>query len=120
MTRRERDSFELEELAVQPGTYFNPQTEVAIVVDDSVALDPETFHVGAEAEAEWVRVSDEVPLDEHRRDELFEDFQAQRNPETSSEDFEEVDEIEPDPDIDDEGTGESEPELGASGGQDQY
>ena len=27
--------YELDELIIRPGTYFNPQTEVMIVVDDS-------------------------------------------------------------------------------------
>ena len=29
--------YELEELVVQPGTYFNPQTEVVVIVDDSAS-----------------------------------------------------------------------------------
>ena len=31
--------FELEELANRPGTYYNPATEVVIVVDDSTAIE---------------------------------------------------------------------------------
>ena len=31
--------FELEELANRPGTYYNPTTDVIIVVDDSTALE---------------------------------------------------------------------------------
>ena len=33
--------FDLEELSARPGTYFNPETEILIVVDDSA-------HPGAE------------------------------------------------------------------------
>ena len=31
--------YELEDLLVRPGTYFNPQTEVLVVVDDSNSMD---------------------------------------------------------------------------------
>lgn len=71
---------ELEELAVQPGTYFNPQTEVLIVVDDSTSLDQEVFNMEAYEGADWVRVSDEVPVDEERRDVLLEKFQTHYHP----------------------------------------
>jgi hypothetical protein len=37
--------FELDELLNRPGTYFNPQTEVLVVVDDSPELDSEIFQV---------------------------------------------------------------------------
>ena len=68
--------FELEELVNRPGTYFNPQTEVLIVVDDSPELDSEIFNMEEYEGADWVLVSDEVPVDENRRDELLENFQA--------------------------------------------
>jgi hypothetical protein len=71
---------ELDELLNQPGTYFNPQTEVVVVVDDSASLDQEIFNMEAYEGAEWVRISDEVPLDEERRDELLEDFQTHYHP----------------------------------------
>ena len=67
---------ELEDALVRPGTYFNPQTEVMIVVDDSAALDGEICNLEEFEGADWVLVSDEVPLDEARRDELLESFQA--------------------------------------------
>ena len=38
--------YELDELSIRPGTYFNPQTEVLMVVDDSPEVDHEIF--GAE------------------------------------------------------------------------
>ena len=56
--------FELEELVVQPGTYFNPQTEVIVVVDDSTSLDQEVFDMEAYEGADWVRISEDVPVDE--------------------------------------------------------
>jgi hypothetical protein len=69
-------TFDLDELLVRPGTYFNPQTEVLIVVDDSPELDAEIFNMEEFEGADWVLISDEVPLDEARRDELLESFQA--------------------------------------------
>jgi hypothetical protein len=67
-------TFELDELVTRPGTYFNPQTDVLIVVDDST---------------------------EARRDALIERFQVTQRPtpDAYDEDVEdEVDELEPDPD----------------------
>ena len=66
----------LEEIVTTPGMYFNPQTEVMIVVDDSADLDGEIFKMEEFEGSDWVQVSDEVPVDEHRRDELLEDFQT--------------------------------------------
>ncbi len=70
--------FELEDLVNRPGTYFNPQTEVLVVVDDSSELDAEIFNMEEYEGADWVLVSDELPVDEHRRDELLESFQVAR------------------------------------------
>lgn len=67
--------FELDDLLIRPGTYFNPQTEVLLVVDDSPALDDEIFETEDAEGAEWVLVSDESPIDESARDELLERFQ---------------------------------------------
>jgi hypothetical protein len=67
---------ELDELIIRPGTYFNPQTEVLVVVDDSPELDTEVFNMEEYEGAEWVLISDEIPVDEHRRDELLEAFQV--------------------------------------------
>jgi hypothetical protein len=72
--------YEVEELLNQPGTYFNPQTEVLVVVDDSTSLDQEVFNMEAYEGSEWVRVSDEVPVDEDRRDQLLESFQTSYHP----------------------------------------
>ena len=68
--------YELEEILVRPGTYFNPQTEVMVVVDDSAAMDSEIFNLEEFEGADWVLVSEELPVDEAQRDELFERFQA--------------------------------------------
>jgi hypothetical protein len=68
--------FDLEDLVVRPGTYFNPQTEVMVVVDDSVSLDSEIFNLEEFEGADWVQISDDVPIDEDRRDREFESFQA--------------------------------------------
>jgi hypothetical protein len=74
---------ELEDLLVRPGTYFNPQTEVLIVVDDSPEMDSEIFNMEEFEGADWVLVSDESPVDEHARDELLEAFQVRYHPGTS-------------------------------------
>jgi len=68
--------FELDDLVNRPGTYFNPQTEILIVVDDSPDLDREIFNMEEFEGADWVLVSDESPIDEHVRDEILEQFQA--------------------------------------------
>jgi hypothetical protein len=68
--------FEIEELLVRPGMYFNPQTEVLVMVDDSTSVDTEIFNMEQFEGADWVRVSDDLPVDEAKRDELLEDFQS--------------------------------------------
>jgi hypothetical protein len=92
--------FELDELINRPGSYFNPQTEVLIVVDDSPELDAEIFNMEEFEGADWVLISDETPVDEHRRDELLERFQVRYHPgglsSISEDDDEEVDELEED------------------------
>jgi hypothetical protein len=71
--------FELEELVNRPGTYFNPQTEVLVVVDDSASLDNDIFNLEDYEGADWVLISDDLPVDEARRDELVEGFQARNS-----------------------------------------
>jgi hypothetical protein len=66
---------ELDELVIRPGTYFNPQTEVLLVVDDSPQIDTEIFNMEEFEGADWVLISDEVPIEEHERDALLERFQ---------------------------------------------
>jgi len=76
----EENLYEVEELLVQPGTYFNPQTEVVVIVDDSASIDQEVFNMEAYEGAEWVRLSDEVPIDEDGRDRVLEAFQTSYHP----------------------------------------
>jgi hypothetical protein len=68
--------FELEDLLLRPGCYLNPQTEIMVVVDDSPSIDGEIFNLEEFEGADWVLIADEVPVDEARRDELLETFQA--------------------------------------------
>ena len=72
----ERRQYELDELLIRPGTYFNPQTEVMVVVDDSPSLDAEIFNLEEFEGADWVLIADDLPVDDAQRDELFETFQA--------------------------------------------
>jgi len=95
--------FELDELTIRPGTYFNPQTEVLIVVDDSAGVDHEIFDAVDPETADWVLISDESPLDEHLRDELLERFQVAHGSDhhvadagDDEADIDEEDELEPD------------------------
>jgi hypothetical protein len=98
--------FELEDLVNRPGTYFNPQTEVLVVVDDSPELDSEIFNMEEYEGADWVLISEEVPVDERRRDELLEEFQVQLDPAAREseddevvEDEDDLDEPEPTDDV---------------------
>jgi hypothetical protein len=68
--------YDIDELLVRPGTYFNPQTEVIVVVDDSSSMDNEIFAMEEFEGADWVLIADDLPVDEPRRDELLESFQA--------------------------------------------
>jgi hypothetical protein len=96
--------YDLDELSARPGTYFNPETEILIVVDDSA-------HPGGELadeddDGEWILVGDEVPLDDARRDELLErlEVSAVRAGQPDAEDDDEIvedeDQLEPDPEPD--------------------
>jgi hypothetical protein len=67
--------FQLDEITLRPGTYFNPQTEIMIVVDDSPEVDHEIFESDDFEADEWVLISEDSPLDEPKRDELVERFQ---------------------------------------------
>jgi hypothetical protein len=71
--------FELDDLVNRPGTYFNPQTEVVVVVDDSPELDGEIFNMEEFEGADWILISEELPIDEHARDELLERFQTRHS-----------------------------------------
>jgi hypothetical protein len=71
---------EVDELLVRPGTYFNPQTEVVVIVDDSPSIDQEIFNMERYEGADWVRISDEVPVDEDSLDETLQAFQTTYHP----------------------------------------
>jgi len=73
-------NIELDELLIRPGTYFNPQTEVLVVVDDSPELDAEIFNMEDSEGADWVLISEESPIDDRHRDELLEAFQIHYHP----------------------------------------
>jgi hypothetical protein len=88
--------FELEELVNRPGTYFNPQTEVLVVVDDSPELDAEIFNMEEYEGADWVLISDELPVDENRRDELLETFQVHHHVTPVADDDDELDDVDKD------------------------
>jgi hypothetical protein len=78
MATPEENLYEVEEMLNQPGTYFNPQSEVVVIVDDSASPDQEVFdNLEGYEGGEWVRVADDVPVDEDGRDRLLESFQAQ-------------------------------------------
>jgi hypothetical protein len=68
--------FDLEDLVSRPGTYFSPQTEVLVIVDDSTSISSEIFNMEEFEGADWVLISDDVPVDESQRDEILENFQA--------------------------------------------
>ncbi|HVF76786.1 MAG TPA: hypothetical protein VNA28_00695 [Solirubrobacteraceae bacterium] len=68
--------FDLEDIVNRPGTYFNPQTAVLVVIDDSPDTDTEIFNMEDFEGADWVLISDEVPIDGDARDELMQAFQV--------------------------------------------
>lgn len=108
--------FELDDLTIRAGTYFNPQTEVLVIVDDSPAMDAEIFNLEEFEGADWVLISDDVPVDEAKRDEVLETFQAtyhggdgRMGLSSDDDDFDEADEAE-DGDDDD---GDDDPYAGS-------
>jgi hypothetical protein len=78
VAREETDKHQLdvEELLVRPGTYFNPQTEVVVVVVDDVSIDQEIFNMERYEGADWVRLSDDVPVDSDDLDTVLQRFQT--------------------------------------------
>jgi hypothetical protein len=96
--------FDLDELASRPGTYFNPETEILIVVDDSAH--PGAQLADSDDDAEWILVGDEVPLDDAQRDELLERLEVtaaragQREEVDDDDVVEDEEELEPDPEPD--------------------
>ncbi len=77
-------TFSLADLVDHPGTYFNPKTEVLVVVDDSPHIDSDLFDTGSSEEGDWVHVSDTAPIDEHARDELLERYQVTHGPDRAT------------------------------------
>lgn len=99
--------FELEDAVLRPGTYFNPTSEILLIVDDSSAIDRELF-ADADAEAaDWVLVADDIPVDDTVRDEAIERFETRYHSGASGaiaaddDDEDEIDTLEPDEDEDD-------------------
>ena len=86
--------FELDELVNRPGTYFNPQTDVILIVDDTPDVDNEIYNMEEQEGADWVLISDEVPVDEARRDQLIERFQVTGRPAPADTDDDVADEEE--------------------------
>ena len=76
MTDIETRITEVDDMLVRPGTYFNPQTEIVVVVDDSTSIDQEIFNMEAYEGSDWVRISDNVPVDEDGLDATLEEFQT--------------------------------------------
>jgi hypothetical protein len=72
----ESRTIEVEEMLLRPGTYFNPQTEIVVVVDDSTSIDQEIFNMEAYEGSDWVRISDDVPVDEDDLDQTLQQFQT--------------------------------------------
>lgn len=108
--------YELEDLLTRPGTYFNPSTEVVVIVDDSTDVDNEIF-VDEDFEGEeWVQLSDEVPIDDAAREDILETFQSQNSPGVTSaipadmDDEDELDDIEPDEEEDEDEVPELDPD----------
>ena len=95
--------FDVDELITRPGTYFNPETEIVLIVDDSAHVDLELIEDEEDDVAEWILLGDDPAIDEHKRDELVEAFETRRarsavrdNPDEDEPDDE--DPLEPDPD----------------------
>jgi hypothetical protein len=86
------------------GSFSTPYwTEPLKVQPDGRQLMVRPDRRGGDEEAEWVLVSDEVPIDEHQRDTLLERFQARLTevPDAEADDLgDEEEELEPDPDPD--------------------
>ena len=94
--------FDVDEILTRPGTYFNPETEIVVVIDDSAHVDLELIEDEEDDVAEWILLGDDPAIDEHKRDELVEAFETRRarsstpdDPDAEEEDDEE--ELEPDP-----------------------
>lgn len=67
---------EIDDMLQRPGTYFNPQTEVVVIVDDSTSIDQDIFNMEKYEGSDWVRIADEVPVDEDGLEATLEQFQT--------------------------------------------
>jgi len=67
---------DVEDMLLRPGTYFNPQTEIVVVVDDSSSIDQEIFNMEEYEGSDWVRIADDVPVDEDSLDSTLAEFQT--------------------------------------------
>jgi hypothetical protein len=79
----ESRTVDVDEMLLRPGTYFNPQTEIVVIVDDSTSIDQEIFNMEAYEGSDWVRISDDLPVDEDSLDETLEEFQTHYHPGTA-------------------------------------
>jgi hypothetical protein len=85
MAEIETRIIEVEDMLLRPGTYFNPQTEIVVVVDDSSSIDQEIFNMEEYEGSDWVRIADDVPVDEDSLDATLEEFQTHYSPGSVSE-----------------------------------
>jgi hypothetical protein len=76
MAEIETRIIEVDDMLLRPGTYFNPQTEMVVLVDDSSSIDQEIFNMEEYEGSDWVRISDNVPVDEDGLDATLEEFQT--------------------------------------------
>jgi len=67
---------EADDMLLRPGTYFNPQTEMVVIVDDSTSIDQDIFNMEKYEGSDWVRIADEVPVDEDGLEATLEEFQT--------------------------------------------
>jgi hypothetical protein len=51
-----------------------------VIVDDSMSIDQEIFNMEAYEGADWVKISDDVPVDEPALDVALETFQTHYHP----------------------------------------
>ena len=111
--------FDVDELLTRPGTYFHPETEIVLIVDDSAHVDLELIEEEEEG-AEWILLGDDPAIDEHKRDELVEAFETRRARSSAREDpdedeeEDEDDEEEEDSDAEDDLSAPSLPERSSS------
>ena len=70
--------FELDEVLLRPGTYYNPETEMVVIVDDAAVVDADLFEDASDEDddRDWVMIADEAPVDETSRDDLIQRFET--------------------------------------------